>query len=76
MAKRSHRLGRLSAGVLKALGSAQFAGLVFGLVLLAWAALATIAPGLAAMLAVFGSPVLACAILLRILTLRSAGSQR
>jgi hypothetical protein len=55
---------------------ARLAGAVLGMVLLGWAALAVYAPGLAAMVAVFGSPFLACAIILRILTLTPTSPKR
>jgi hypothetical protein len=49
---------------------------MLAVVLIAWAMLALFAPGLGAMVAVFGSPFLACAVILRLLTLTPARGRR
>lgn len=55
-------------------GSARsvLAGGLLGGILLAWLTLAFIAPGFAAVVAVFGSPAVACLVILRLLTLTPA----
>jgi len=51
-------------------------GVALGAVILAWVALALFAPGLGAMLAVFTSPLMACAVILRLLTLGPTDRRR
>jgi len=63
----SHECGLLGA---------QVAGLALGVAILGWVALALFAPGLGAMIAVFASPLIACVVILRLLTLGPARRRR
>ena len=52
---------------------ALLSGGVLGTLLLAWLVLALFAPGVGSVIAVFGSPVLACFVIVRLLTLDRSG---